>query len=244
MAYFHTNYDASNLMVSVDDAEVTRALGVLGNKTPAALKVAVNTTARQTRKLMLAKQIMEEKFGHKSKNRYDLNAAGRRMIEDLRQRQKATNRRPTAILAIMKNDPGAFRADLGYFRTSPTKPYMGPSVRNAPPFFQAHVLKGSPMIDLGGTSSKSKGFLVKFQSGHIGMVQRQLGVPADKDYTASGKKRWKPNEKLVTMPSPSGSAMHHTVWEMQEQTVEQMLQDNTERRVRQLIANAKRKGVI
>lgn len=78
----------------------------------------------------------------------------------------------------------------------------------------------------------------------IGMVQRQLGVPADKDYTASGKKRWKPNEKLVTMPSPSGSAMHHTVWEMQEQTVEQMLQDNTERRVRQLIANAKRKGVI
>ena len=166
------------------------------------------------------------------------------MIEDLRQRQKATNRRPAAILAIMKNDPGAFRADLGYFRTSPTKPYMGPSVRNAPPFFQAHVLKGSPMIDLGGTSAKSKGFLVKFKSGHVGMVQRQLGVPTDKDYTESGKKRWKPNEKLATLSSPSGSAMHHTVWEMQEQTVEQMLQQNTERRVRQLIANAKRKGVI
>ena len=28
------------------------------------------------------------------------------------------------------------------------------------------------------------------------------------------------------------------------ETVEQMLQDNTERRIRQLIANAKRKGVI
>lgn len=70
MAYFHTNYDASNLTVSVDDAEVTRALGVLGNKTPAALKVAVNTTARQTRKLMLTEV----------KKRYDLNAAGRRMI--------------------------------------------------------------------------------------------------------------------------------------------------------------------
>lgn len=234
MAYFHTNYDASNLTVSVDDAEVTRALGVLGNKTPAALKVAVNTTARQTRKLMLTEV----------KKRYDLNAAGRRMIEDLRQRQKATNRRPTAILAIMKNDPGAFRADLGYFRPRPTKPFMGPSVRNAPPVFRAHVLKGSPMIALGGTSDKSKGFLVQFKSKHIGMVQRQLGVPADKDYTESGKKRWKPNEKLATLSSPSGSAMHHTVWEMQEQTVEQMLQQNTERRVRQLIANAKRKGVI
>ena len=234
MAYFKTSYDASDLTVSIDDAEVTRALGVLGDKTPAALKVAVNTTARQTRKLLLTEV----------KNRYDLNTAGKRMIEDLRQRQKATNRRPAAILAIMKNDPGAFRADLGYFRTSPTKPFMGPSVRNAPPVFQAHVLKGSPMIGLGGTSEKSKGFLVQFKSKHIGMVQRRLGVPADKDYTESGKKRWKPNEELVTMSSPSGSAMHHTVWEMQESTVVLMLQDNTERRVRQLIANAKRKGVI
>lgn len=234
MAYFKTSYDASNLTISIDDAEVTRALGVLGDKTPAALKVAVNTTARQTRKLLLTEV----------KNRYDLNTAGKRMIEDLRQRQKATNRRPAAILAIMKNDPGAFRADLGSFRTSPTKPFMGPSVRNAPPVFQAHVLKGSPMIGLGGTSEKSKGFLVQFKSKHIGMVQRQLGVPADKDYTENGKKHWKPNERLVTMSSPSGSAMHHTVWEMQESTVEQMLQDNTERRVQQLIANAKRKGVI
>ena len=211
MAYFHTNYDASTMTVSVNDEEVSRALGVLSNKTPAALKVAVNTTARQTRKLMLTEV----------KNRYDLNAAGRRMIEDLRQRQRATNRHPTAILA-----------------------FMGPSVRNAPPVFQAHVLKGSPMIGLSGTGERSKGFLVQFKSKHIGMVQRQLGVPADKDYTESGKERWKPNEKLVTMSSPSGSAMHHTVWEMQETTVEQMLQDNTERRIRQLIANAKRKGVI
>ena len=143
------------MTVSVNDEEVSRALGVLSNKTPAALKVAVNTTARQTRKLMLTEV----------KNRYDLNAAGRRMIEDLRQRQRATNRHPTAILAIMKNDPGAFRADLGYFRTSPTKPFMGPSVRNAPPVFQAHVLKGSPMIGLSGTGERSKGFLVQFTDG-------------------------------------------------------------------------------
>ena len=95
MAYFHTNYDASTMTVSVNDEEVSRALGVLSNKTPAALKVAVNTTARQTRELMLTEV----------KNRYDLNAAGRRMIEDLRQRQRATNHHPTAILAIMKTTP-------------------------------------------------------------------------------------------------------------------------------------------
>lgn len=101
MAYFKTGYDASTMTVSVNDEEVYRALGVLADKAPAALKVAVNTTARQTRKLML----------QEVKNRYDLNAAGKRMIEDLRQRQKATNRRPAAILAIMKNDPGALRTD-------------------------------------------------------------------------------------------------------------------------------------
>ena len=69
---------------------------MLADKTPAALKVVINTTARETRKLML----------QEVKERYDLNTAGKRMIEDLRQRQKATNRRPAAILAIMKNDPG------------------------------------------------------------------------------------------------------------------------------------------
>ena len=241
MAYFHTNYDASNLTVSVDDAEVTRALGVLADKTPAALKVAVNTTARQTRKLMLTEV----------KNRYDLNAAGKRMIEDLKQRQKATNRRHAAILAIMKNDPGAFRADLGYFRTSPTRPYMGPSVRNAPPLFQARVLKEHPLYNLkGGQNANypgktmSKGFLVRFDSGHIGMVQRSIDEPADKPKDTRWKNRNGIVEKLYTMSSPSGSAMHRTVWEMQEQTVEQMLRDNTDRRIRQLIANAKRKGVI
>lgn len=112
MAYFHTNYDASTMTVSVNDEEVSRALGVLANKTPAALKVAVNTTARQTRKLMLTEV----------KNRYDLNAAGRRMIEDLRQRQRATNHHPTAILAIMKNDPGDFGQIWAISEPAPQSP--------------------------------------------------------------------------------------------------------------------------
>ena len=111
MAYFKTSYDASTITVAVDDEEVSRALGVLADKTPAALKVAVNTTARQARKLLLTEV----------KNRYDLNTAGKRMIEDLRQRQKATNRRPTAILAIMKGDPGG----LGLFQNQPHQALHG-----------------------------------------------------------------------------------------------------------------------
>ena len=41
MAYFKTGYDASTMTVSVNDEEVYRALGVLADKAPAALKVAV-----------------------------------------------------------------------------------------------------------------------------------------------------------------------------------------------------------
>lgn len=234
MANFKTSYDAGNMTVSVDSEEVSRALGTLSDKMPATLKVAINRTAREGRKLLL----------DEVEKRYDLNEAGRRMIKDLRQRQRATNRRLAATLGITKNDPGAFRADLGYFKTNPRTPFMGPNVRNAPPRFQARVLKDSSMQNLTGTSEKSKGFLVQFKSGHMGMVQRQLGVPAAKDYTESGKKRWKPNEKLVTMSSPSASAMHRTVWEMQEATVEDMLRRNTEIRIQQVIANAKRKGLI
>ena len=241
MPNIKTGYDASTMTLSVNDEEVSRALGVLADKTPETLKVAINTTARQARKLMLTEV----------KKRYDLNAAGKRMIEDLKQRQKATNHRPAAILAITKNDPGAFRADLGYFRTSPTKPYMGPSVRNAPPFFKARVLKDHPLYNLKGGPSKnhpgktmSKGFLVRFSSGHVGMVQRSIDERADNPKSTRWKNKNGIVEKLYTMSSPSGSAMHHTVWEMQESNVEEMLRQNTERRIRQQIANAKRKGVI
>ena len=53
MAYFKTSYDASSTTLSIDDEQVARALGVLADKPPAPLKEAINTTARQTRKVML-----------------------------------------------------------------------------------------------------------------------------------------------------------------------------------------------
>ena len=49
-------YDAGNLTIEVDGLDtVAAALGDLKKKTPAAAKVAINATARQARKLMIAK---------------------------------------------------------------------------------------------------------------------------------------------------------------------------------------------
>lgn len=62
-------YNAGTMTITVaglDDVE--KALGDLKSKTPAAVKVAINATARQARKLMVAK----------AKTRYAVNAAGQR----------------------------------------------------------------------------------------------------------------------------------------------------------------------
>lgn len=236
MADYKVHLANGGMSMYVDADEVTRALGVLQSKTPAVLKVAVNRTARQARKQMLSD--VEE--------RYDLNSAGKRMIRDLKQRKRATNRSVMATLGIRKGESGSFRADLGYFKTNPTKPYMGQDAFKAPEYFRARVLKKSPLHELTGTDEKSKGFLVKFDSGHVGMVQRKYNEPTSKTPKAN---RWKNKngivEKLYTMSSPSGSAMHRTIWEIKDRSiVAQMLELNTRTRVQQIIATAKRKGKI
>ena len=57
------------------------------------------------------------------------------------------------------------------------------------------------MKTLPGAGGMSKGFLVKFSSGHVGMVQRRIGSKSSHTRTAKGYKRWtnaKGNvEKLV-----------------------------------------------
>ena len=152
-------YDAGTMTITVDGLEdVERALGDLKKKTPAAAKVAINATARQARKLMVAQ----------AKARYAVNAAGRRHLKDLVQRKKATNTSLSAELHIEK-----MRNDLGYFQHRPTESFKGRDVlRRAPAHVKARVLKSSAMTALTGDGANlSKGFLVEFKSGHVGMVQ-------------------------------------------------------------------------
>src|SRR5699024_333570 len=92
MADYNVTYDAGSMSIMLDSEQVERALGDLKGRTPAALKVAVNRTARQARAMML----------DDVKERYDLNAAGRRLIQDLKMRKAATNRSLEARLGITK----------------------------------------------------------------------------------------------------------------------------------------------
>lgn len=223
-------YDAGTMTITVaglDDVE--KALGDLKSKTPAAAKVAINATARQARKLMVAK----------AKARYAVNAAGQRHLKDLVQRKKATNSSLSAELHI-----ASFRNDLSYFQHNPTQTFTGRAVlERAPQYVTGHVLKASPMRPLSGVPGQySKGFLVKFNSGHVGMVQRRIGSSSSNTVTARGYTRWRTQdgrvEKLVTMGSPSATAMHNTIWPEVEPSVEEYLQERLDAQVEKVLARA------
>lgn len=215
--------------ISVPDADrVADALGSLRDKTPQVLRNAINKTASQTRKLMIKE----------AKGRYAVNDAGRRHLNDLKVRSRASIKNLQATLFI-----SSFRNDLGYFQTSPKQPYTGKNVWNAPEHFTGKVLKASAMQSLTGTSEYSKGFLVRFASGHVGMVQRKLGEESVHKVTMRGKPRWKSGsgvvEKLRTMPSPSASAMHNVSWKQIQQDVatqaSELLYENMDMEVQRIV---------
>ena len=146
----NVRYNAGTMTIEVDGLDdVSAVLGDLRKKTPAVAKVAINATARQARKLMIAE----------AKARYAVNSAGKRHLSDLVQRKKASNSSLSAELRI-----ASYRNDLGYFQTRPNRPFMGHDVAQAPEYFTARVLKTSPMKPLTGKGRLSKGFLVEFKS--------------------------------------------------------------------------------
>ena len=150
-------------------------------------------------------------------------------------RKKASNSILSAELRI-----ASYRNDLGYFQTRPNRPFMGHDVAQAPEYFTARVLKTSPMKALTGKGRLSKGFLVEFKSGHVGMVQRIVGTGRFHYTVRSGAPST--SDKMQTMGSPSAAAMHSTIWPEVEPEVELFLAAKLTERAEQVLARAKRKA--
>ena len=226
-------YDAGQFVLAVDDEGVARALGDLSKKTPAVLKVAINRTARQARKDVISA----------AEARYALTAKGREKLRRLKQRRTATN---TNLVAELRQDDKGLPLDYAYFDHTPTVVRKGiDAVRNSPKYHAARVLKQESRKPLEAAGGRSKGFLVEFKSGHIGMVQRRLGVQSASSRTARGYPRWRNAAGIVeyieTMQRPGGSSMGRAVW---ERGVDQTAADNLERfveqRIREVIDRAKK----
>lgn len=225
-------YDAEAFQLTIDDDQVAEALGELKGKTNAVLKVAINRTARQARKDIIAAAI----------ERYDLTVKGKEKLKRLKMQQKATN---ALLMAELRQNDKGLPLDFSYYRHAPTTVFKGWQVRNAPDFVQARVLKAQSMHPLkAGTSpvygKVSKGFLVEFKSGHVGMVQRVIGSRSASNMTARGYRRWEPNERLETMSRPGGSGMGRAVWQLSvEERAAENLMYETERRLQEVIERSR-----
>lgn len=227
-------YNAENMTITVAGIkDVERQLGKLKSKAPAAMKFAINATARKTRKLMVAK----------AKARYAVNAKGEKHITDLEQERKAKNSNLLAELHIASRD-----IDLAYFEHSPTQVFSGKNVYNAPEAIRARVLKSSPMKEVSAdVHGAGKPFLATFESEHTGMIARMIGTPTKEENmtTASGHKRWTSRngivEKTQTVYAPSGPAMHNTIWPDVEPTAAQTLQEQLDRRIKMILAKASKR---
>ena len=233
----NVTYSAGNLTITVAGLDtVEQALGDQKRKTPAVAKVAINATARQARKLMVAK----------AKTRYAVNAAGRRHLKDIVQRKKASNSSLMAELHV-----ASMRNDLGYFKTSPAVPthFTSTGWVQGPSVWKGKVLKANGMRELPGRGNRSKAFLVEFHNkngnNHIGMVQRVIGSKSEHTRTKRDRPRWRNSkgnvEKLVTLGSPSITAMHHTIWPEVEPSVEEYLQERLQAQVERVLARAGKK---
>ena len=199
--------------------EVERALGDLHDKAPRAMKNAVNQTATRAKNMMV-----------------------RQARNALKIRNRATTQNPTAEIFISSR-----RNDLGDCQSNPSVPHMGTSWVLSPEFHTSRVLKKNPMTPLTGGQTDygqaSKGFLVKFDSGHVGMVQRILGRPATNPKSTRWRNRNGIVEQLYTMSSPSASAMHSTVWrEEVEPDSEIILQERLQHEVSKILLQAGRKA--
>ena len=105
---------------------------------------------------------------------------------------------------------------------------------------ELRLLKTSPMKPLTGKGRLSKGFLVEFKSGHVGMVQRIVGTGRFHYTVRSGAPST--SDKMQTMGSPSAAAMHSTIWPEVEPEVELFLAAKLTERAEQVLARAKRKA--
>ena len=76
------------------------------------------------------------------------------------------------------------------------------------------------------------------------MIQRHIGAASSETTTKSGARRWRSKsgivEKTQTYGSPSGTALHHTVWEKEDVHVyaERTLNARLEKQIAKVIAKA------
>lgn len=204
-------YDAGQMLLTIDDTGVERALGSLYRKTPAVLKVAINRTARQARKDLIGE----------AEKRYALTVRGKARLRLLKLRKSATN---NSLVAELRQSDEGLTLNASYFEHYPQRPYEGHAALSGPAIQGVRVLKGGPMEPLRETEGRSKGFLIKVKNSavnpeaedHLMFAYRKLGSSTDALKTKTGALRWKNRagsvEKAYDVNRIGASSQQRAVW--------------------------------
>ena len=240
-------YDAGQMLLTIDDTGVERALGSLYRKTPAVLKVAINRTARQARK-----DLIEE-----AEKRYALTVRGKARLRLLKLRKSATN---TSLSAELRQGDEGLTLNASYFEHYPTRPRMGKAALTGPSIQGVRVLKGKAMEPLTAGPMKvkkavvdaSKGFFIKVSNSavnpdaedHLMFAARLIGSSTDASETKTGKPRWRNRagnvEKAYDVNRIGASSQQRAVWYRGvDTTAAENLEWFVEQRIREVIAAAK-----
>lgn len=182
------------IRVEVDQAlqRITKQLDGVWYKAPSVLKDAANATGKYAMKRLIKT----------SEKRYDYREDETRLADHLR-RKSASYANPFSVIKVKGNMNA-----LTKFHVSPMTLAHGSS---RPGVYAAHVLKGHSDKSLEGNKDKSKAFVVKFQSGHIAVVQRELGT-----------------KKIVENRTISPVHMASKVYDLEEDTIGKKLQYYTQ----------------
>lgn len=159
------------LWVSGTEAELKKVRDMLGkfqSEAPAVLAKAINKAANKTKKAI---------FQHVTE-RYAIEEKDLRKATHVR---KATPSKPTGQITVRGG-----RLPLSYFTTDPAEP-----VGNKPRFYYAATKRADGLKTITGAAGFSKGFLVRFESGHKAMVERsetpREKLPSGRFKTKTGK---------------------------------------------------------
>ncbi len=158
----------------IDVKRIEKSLKGMKNKTPIVLANAINRAITNVKSNMAKKA--SEKYLIKQKD----------IKPTISIVKKASKTDPTGHIKSV-----GYKIPLNKFKVSPNKPT---TVKKRPEYHIAQVLKSGSTKNLSGDNRHSKGFIVQFNSGHIGVYERLKGTRT---------KKGKGLEKLIPLFGPS-----------------------------------------
>ncbi len=158
----------------IDVKKISKRLKGMESKAPYVLVNAINRAITNVKSNMVKKA--SEKYLVKPKD----------VREAIPKPQKAKITNLTGYI----NSVG-YKIALNKFKVSPNKPT---SIKSRPEYHVAQVLKNGSTKNLSGDDKQSKGFVVKFASGHVGVYERLKGKKT---------KKGKGLEELIPLYGPS-----------------------------------------